>query len=111
MMPLLTIVSMTGWASLNAAAALVLSPALIAVSTFLTDVRKRERAATLWARRLTDCLARFSADLMFATDESLLERPAHALRGWRKKSRAFWARAQGRSIVVTVYNARRRSAL
>jgi hypothetical protein len=40
----------------------------------LIDVRRRERAATLWARRFTACRARFSADLMFATDFQLLGR-------------------------------------
>src|SRR6187431_3265575 len=72
MMPLVTMVSITGCAALKAAVASSLLPAVIAARTFLMDVRRRERAATLCSRRLTACLARFSADLMFATDLHLL---------------------------------------
>src|SRR6188474_1607382 len=81
MMPLVTMVSITGCAALNAAVASSLLPAVIAASTFLMDVRRRERAATLCSRRLTACLARFSADLMFATDCGLLRSASPSGRG------------------------------
>src|SRR5690606_3410805 len=68
MMPFVTMVSITGWAALSAAAAWVLSPLPTAARTFLMELRRRERAAMLCARRLTACRARFSEDLMFATD-------------------------------------------
>ena len=55
-------------------------PPSMAVRTFLIEVRRRERAAMLWARRLTSCFARFSADLMFATDFQLLGRRAVSAR-------------------------------
>ena len=58
------------WYAMMAAAIVIVLPAPTAFNTFLMEVRRRERAAMLWARRLTACLARFSADLMFATNRS-----------------------------------------
>src|SRR5262245_50673012 len=68
MMPLFTMESMTGAASLNLAAAAALSPDSTAASTLLTAVRNLDRAAMLRARRLTVWWARFSADLILATE-------------------------------------------
>lgn len=67
MMPLLTIESMTGTAALSLAAASALSPVSTAFTTLLIAVRSFDRVATLAARRLTVCFARFSADLILAT--------------------------------------------
>src|SRR5512147_1113238 len=68
MMPLLTMESITGTATFRLAAASSLLPAVTALTTALMAVRSLERAATFWARRLTVWRARFSADLILATD-------------------------------------------
>ena len=65
---LLTIESMTGVAALTLAEASSFLPALTAARAPLTAVRNLERVAMLLARRFTFCLARFSADLILATE-------------------------------------------
>src|SRR5690349_19925201 len=70
MMPLFTMESMTGPAAFSLALASALSPVSMAFSTLLMAVRNLERRAMLWARRLMVWRARFSADLILATDVS-----------------------------------------
>src|ERR1044072_1738633 len=67
MRPLFTAESMIGPAGFSFARAWSLSPAFTAFTTPLMAVRSLERPATLRARRLIVCLARFSADLILAT--------------------------------------------
>src|SRR5688500_17579604 len=76
MRPLFTAESMTGVAALRFATASSLLPASTAFTTPLMAVRSLDRAATLRARRLTVWRARFSADLILATDEGLQKRGA-----------------------------------
>ncbi len=71
MMPLLTIESMIGPATFKFAAASSLLPATTALVTFFMAVRNFDRSAMLWARRLMVWRARFSADLILATEITL----------------------------------------
>src|SRR5688572_30627358 len=62
--------SRIGWATLKAFSAPAASFSPRALSTFFTAVRSIERWLALRALRTTVCLARFLADLMFATANS-----------------------------------------
>ena len=66
-MPFVAIRSISGTTALKLAAAAYLSPAATALRTLRTELRTFERIATLCARRLIACRARFLADLIFAT--------------------------------------------
>src|SRR5215831_7935263 len=70
MRPLLAAESITGTAAFKVACASSCLPACTAASTSFIAVRIFERDAMLWARRFTACRARFSADLILATDQS-----------------------------------------
>src|SRR5215207_4641069 len=67
---LLTSESIIGWASLSAAAASALLPAVTASLTLRRAERMRERSATLRVRLVSARRAAFSADFVFATKQS-----------------------------------------
>src|ERR1700677_1449665 len=66
MMPLLTMLSMTGVAAASAAAASSCLPALSARVALRMALRSCEVRASLRARCTVDCRAAFSADFVFA---------------------------------------------
>src|SRR5688572_19655182 len=67
---LLTSESTIGWASFSAAMASALLPEARAPLTLRRAVRMRERSATLRSRLVSALRAAFSADFVFATQES-----------------------------------------
>src|SRR3954464_7235175 len=98
MIPLLTIESMIGDATLSFSVATALSPASTAFNTFLMALRNLDRAAILRARRLMVCSARFSADLILATafPDRLEKRGANSadVRPVRQAKTGFCARIE-----------------
>src|SRR5208282_6290309 len=66
MIPLLTMLSITGVASASAVAASACLPALSARVALRIALRSCEVSASLRARCAVDCLAAFSADFVFA---------------------------------------------
>src|SRR5258708_36585344 len=75
MMPLFTMLSITGVASSSADAASACLPALSASVALRMALRSCEVSASFRARCAVDCGAAFSADFVFATRDTPLNEP------------------------------------